>query len=103
MPNETIVVAGHNVWAKGETLADAKRGFTRRGGKLSEGYGILTFDQDTEFQGFDMIGRYFYVGNAPTVVTVAAKPRKPRSTTPPAITGAGANALSHRLGNSLGL
>lgn len=53
----TVVYGGH-YWGKGKTLEEAKRNFRRFGGRLGYGYAILTFDEHTEFQGFDGLGRY---------------------------------------------
>ncbi len=72
----TIVVAGHYSWGKGATLAEAKKNFGRNGGKLSDGYIVLTFDGETEFLGFDVMGRYSWNGNRPTSETFKARTRK---------------------------
>lgn len=56
----TFVVYGPHSWGSGDTLEEAKVNFKKNYGKLIEGYGILEFDKDTEFLGFDGLGRYTY-------------------------------------------
>lgn len=73
MTGQTIVIVGNGYWAKGNTLQEAKLNFNRHGGKLRNGYDVATFEPGTEFKGVDRFGSAHYVGNAPTVVTVAAK------------------------------
>jgi hypothetical protein len=71
---ETVVIIGGGYWAKGTDLPDAKKNFRKYGGSLSRGYGIVTFDAETEFHGVDDFGRYHWKGNKPTIREV--KPRK---------------------------
>lgn len=70
---QTIVVVGNGCWGKGNTLAEAKSQFRREGGRLTLGYGIMTFDQETVFHGIDRYGRYEYVGNAPQITKVKGR------------------------------
>lgn len=72
----TIVVIGQFTWGKGTTLEEAKRQWKSHGHnlRLSDGYTILTFDEDSEFLGVDGMARYHWVGNAPEVTDV--EPRK---------------------------
>lgn len=73
MSTETIVVIGHNHWGRGTTLPEAKKVFQTHGGKLGNGYAVLTFDGETEFLGVDWMGSYSWVGNEPTIVTHPAR------------------------------
>lgn len=81
---ETFVIFGQFYWGKGSTLAEAKKNFTDHGGVLSNGYAILTFDAETEFEGVDNMGRYFYkrrdgkdeAANQPTEEIVQPRGRK---------------------------
>jgi hypothetical protein len=66
------VVFGNFRWGAGIDLADAKHQFRKHGGKLSDGYAIAVFDQDTDFVGFGGMG-YHYLGNAPEVTEVHVK------------------------------
>jgi hypothetical protein len=74
-PSETIVIYGGQRWGRGSDLAEAKRNWRAQGGRLSNGYVVLTFDAATEFKGFDQMGRYHWVGNEPTEQEI--QPRKP--------------------------
>jgi hypothetical protein len=71
-----IVVIGPNYWGKGPDLKTAKDNFTRHGGRLSGGYRILTFDDETTFLGVNEMGYYSWRGNAPTEKDVAPRKRK---------------------------
>jgi hypothetical protein len=51
------VVAGDFIYGAGPDLATAKREFRNRGGRLSDGYTVLTFDDETDFLGIDQMGR----------------------------------------------
>lgn len=70
----TVVVIGQWRWGKGESLGEAKRNFQKQGAKLSAGYTVLTFDQETSFEGVDQMGRVHWRGNEPKVEEVS--PRK---------------------------
>lgn len=69
----TFVIMGNGYWAHGEDLASAKRKFTSVGGRLSLGYGIFEFDDDTDFLGVDSMGYYEWKGNPPIKSVVAAR------------------------------
>ena len=69
-----IVIIGQNRWGADPKLVIAKAQFKAQGGKLTEGYLVLTFDTKTEFLGVDNFGRYSWKGNPPTEAVV--KPRK---------------------------
>lgn len=71
------VVIGQNYWGANEDLDAAKARFRREGGRLGNGYAILTFDDDTEFLGVDNVGRYMYKGNPPTEKVVPSRGKKP--------------------------
>lgn len=62
-----VLLMGNGVWAIGDTLAEARKNFTSYGGRLSQGYGIIRYDDTTEFRGVDELGRYHWKGNEPTV------------------------------------
>jgi hypothetical protein len=66
------VVFGQLRWGSGTDLIAAKAQFRANGGRLSDGYHVAVFDDETDFLGFGDMG-YFYFGNAPTVTEVAAK------------------------------
>ena len=68
------VVIGQMRWGAGPSIDVAKANFRDRGGKLSNGYTVATFDATTEFKGVDEAGRVLYIGNAPEQKEVA--PRK---------------------------
>jgi hypothetical protein len=68
-----FVVYGNRRWGAGATLAEAKANFRAQGGRLSDGYGVLTFDADSEFLGLDVFGRYDYVGTRPEETHVPAR------------------------------
>ncbi len=70
------IVIGQWIWASGETLAEAKREWQRRGGTLSRGYEVMAFDAETEFHGVDQMGSVHYRGNAPVHTVVKARARK---------------------------
>lgn len=70
-----VLVTGNRRWGAGDTLAEARKNWQRQGGRISDGYTIVTFDDATEFHGVDQMGGYSYVGNAPTVETVSARKR----------------------------
>jgi hypothetical protein len=69
-PKGQILIMGNRRWGVGATLAEAKRNWQAQGGRLSDGYTIITFDADTEFHGVDQMGRYQYVGNEPKAENV---------------------------------
>jgi hypothetical protein len=51
------VVVGNYRYGAGPDLATAKQRFRARGGRLSDGYAVLVFDEDTDFCGIDNMGR----------------------------------------------
>lgn len=51
------VVIGNYRYGAGPDLATAKAEFRKRGGRLSDGYAVLSFDEDTDFCGIDNFGR----------------------------------------------
>ena len=55
-----VGIIGYCVWAKGKDETEAKRNFKRHGGKLSDGYVLLTFAEGVIFEGVDDLGRYHY-------------------------------------------
>lgn len=73
MTGETFLVIGNGYWAIGESVQIAKQKFTRLGGKLANGYDVVTFEPGTQFKGVDFVGSARYIGNAPTVVTTPAR------------------------------
>lgn len=73
-----VIVAGGGRWGRGADLAQAKKNFTRFGGRLSGGYEIIEFGPDTTFTGVDEMGRYYFEGPSPTTREVQpSKPRRP--------------------------
>lgn len=72
----TYVVMGQNYWGSGSDLDAAKARFRREGGRLTSGYLLLTFDDETEFLGVDTAGRYSWNGNRPTEQVVQPRARK---------------------------
>lgn len=69
-----ISVSGtYGVWARGETLKEAKQGFKRRGGGLSRGYQLAEFGEDSTFKGIDGFGSIHWEGKEPKITEV--KPR----------------------------
>lgn len=70
---KTYVIVGGGYWGKGNTVAEAKKQFRYQGGKLTGGYGIYTFDEQTVFHGIDSFGRYEYTGNAPALEVVKGR------------------------------
>lgn len=73
-----ILIMGHYAWGKAETLEAAKRNFTRSGGQLSRGYAIIEYGPNSEFDGVDEMGRYYWKGEKPELVKVV-KPRVTKS------------------------
>ncbi len=71
-----FIVAGNGRWGRGNDLAQAKRNYTRFGGRLSDGYQIIEFTEGSEFTGVDDMGRYFYTGPDPVTTNVAARKRR---------------------------
>lgn len=71
-----FVIGGNGRWGKGTTLVAAKAAFRAYGGRLSDGYTILTFDADTEFRGVDDLGRTHWNGNHPHVRDVQPRGSK---------------------------
>lgn len=69
------VVFGNFKWGGGTDLTNAKAQFRKQGGRLSDGYAIAVFDDETDFLGFGDMG-YFYFGNAPEVTEVAPTKKK---------------------------
>lgn len=70
------LIMGQWRFGVGNDLKTAKANFRRFGGILSNGYTILTFDENTSFEGVDQMGRYHYIGNAPTIQEVPPKKSK---------------------------
>lgn len=68
-----VVVMGPYYWGAGKDLATAKRNFRAEGGRLTRGYVILTFDDETEFKGVDGMGRVSWIGNEPASKRVASR------------------------------
>lgn len=58
-----FLVIGFNYWGCGDDVATAKKAFSRSGGKLMDGYMIVTFGPDQQFEGVDDFGRYQWKGN----------------------------------------
>lgn len=71
----TVVVIGANQWDAGPTVAEAKKRFTREGGRLGLGYAVLTFPPGTTFHGVDEVGRYHYRGDPPAIRHIAPTPK----------------------------
>lgn len=79
----TFIVAGGGRWGRGNDLAEAKRNFTRFGGRLTGGYEVIEFGPDTTFTGVDEIGRYYFDGPPPATREVPpSRPRRPTSSRP---------------------
>jgi len=78
-----VIVAGGGRWGRGVDLAQAKRNFTRFGGRLSGGYEIIEFGEETTFTGVDDLGRYYFDGPPPSRREV--KPLRPRRPVGPPI------------------
>jgi hypothetical protein len=70
---QTLIMGGFR-WGVGDDLATAKKNFRRFGGRLSGGYAVIVFDAEASFEGVDQMGRYHYIGKAPTVTEV--QPRR---------------------------
>lgn len=71
------VLIGYHVWGAGSTMDKAKQAFREADGRLSDGYMILTFDQDTEFVGVSGIdGSTEYIGNPPEKTLVPGRKTK---------------------------
>jgi hypothetical protein len=69
----TYVIAGWPYWARGDTLDRAKARYRSLGGRLSDGYEILTFGKGSTFRGVNDIGHYFWDGEAPERTVVKAR------------------------------
>jgi hypothetical protein len=76
----TFVVLGNGRFGTDATLAQAKRNFTRYGGKLSDGYAIVELPQGISFDGIDGFGRVHYSGDTENVEPVITEiaPRSKR-------------------------
>jgi hypothetical protein len=66
----TYVIMGPHIWGAGPTLEDAKSEYCAGDGNLSGGYVILTFDDETQFRGINMLGDVRWDGNEPTMERV---------------------------------
>lgn len=85
-PTQTVLVMGWPYWGSGPTLEAAKNRFRTEGGRLSNGYAVITFDAETEFLGITDMGYYSFKRrdgdlskepNPPTVENVKRKgPRR---------------------------
>lgn len=78
--NKTVVI-GYCYWGKGDTLPEAKAQFSKQGGRLSDGYLIVVFDDGAVFTGVDDLGYYHWEhpdgpGYQPTTTMVEPKGRK---------------------------
>jgi hypothetical protein len=60
------LIIGAGYWGKGGDVDEAKREFRRAGGRLSDGYSVVTFPADTLFLGVDGMGSYHWLGEQPT-------------------------------------
>lgn len=71
----SVLIIGQFVYGHGETLAEAKKNFTKFGGRLSLGYSIVEFGENQQFEGVDGFGRYHWKGEAepPPVREVTAR------------------------------
>ena len=70
-----FIVAGNGYWGGGDTLAEAKREFTRQGGRLSHGYAIAA---GPGLKYVDPIGRVVYDPSMGEFTQREVKPRKVR-------------------------
>jgi len=73
----TVLVIGNHYWGHGKDLADAKKIFTKEGGKLSLGYTIVEFTDGVEFDGVDQMGGVHWKD---TQWTEGAEVRSPKMT-----------------------
>lgn len=69
----TLIMGGYR-WGSGVDLVAAKAEFRRQGGRLSNGYVVMIFDDETDFCGVDGMGSYHFIGNQPEQSVV--EPRK---------------------------
>jgi hypothetical protein len=56
----TVVAIGPGFWGKGEDEKEAKGNLRKHGGKLADGYLLVTFPEGVVFEGVDDFGRYHY-------------------------------------------
>lgn len=73
-----FVVIGGGYYGTAETVADAKRNFSRVGGRLAFGYGIFEFGPDSEYVGIHPVyGSINYRGAEPVLIReVKARARR---------------------------
>lgn len=70
-----VVVAGGGYWGKGADEAAAKAEFRRQGGRLGEGYVVLTFGPGSYFVGINAMG-WRYLGEPPAHRTVEPRGKR---------------------------
>lgn len=68
-----VLVLGRWAYGFGMDLAQAKEFFRGQGARLSDGYVVVTFDDETEWKGIDGFGSIFWDGNEPTQKVVPAR------------------------------
>lgn len=66
------LVLGQGCYGAGVDLDTAKRNFRGAGGRLSFGYVVVEFDDETDYLGFGDMG-YRFLGNAPKQAEVAPR------------------------------
>lgn len=59
----STLVIGNHYYGHAEDLAQAKKNFTKHGGRLSLGYTVFEFAEDQEFAGVDDMGYVHWKGN----------------------------------------
>jgi len=69
------VVAGHGRYGRGADLDTAKRNFRKYGGRLMDGYVVLTFGPGSVMTGIGAMG-WYYLGEAPAVREVEPRGTK---------------------------
>ena len=65
----SVLVIGQHYWGHGADVAAAKKIFKNQGGVLSNGYAIVDFGDDLEFEGVDHMGTVSWSGGGEPKVT----------------------------------
>ena len=65
----SVLVIGQHYWGHGKDVAEAKKIFKQQGGVLSNGYAIVDFGDDLEFEGVNPIGYVLWKGEGDPKVT----------------------------------
>lgn len=73
---EFTVIVGMGVWAKGDSLKQAKARFYRQGGRFSQGYTVHTFPPGSYFQGVELTHGDVYTSGAPAETRIVPPMRR---------------------------